>query len=106
MRAVEYVLSFASFVLWPSIQLLLLQHLLSFLYPGVPSFLHSFFHPPAPDLCHMQIEGASGVEVLLAIRAGARPHPFEVASETSGLPNPLEYEQCHFAIWIRIKALH
>ena len=37
-RAAEYVLTFVSFVLWPFIQPLLLQHLFSFLCPSIPSF--------------------------------------------------------------------
>ena len=43
LECLEYILSFASFVLWSSIQLLLLHHLLSFLCPSVPSFLRFFF---------------------------------------------------------------
>ena len=66
-------MSFASFVLRPSIQLLLLQHLFSFLCPGVPSRLRFFSHPPAPGLCRMQTDGVSGVEVLLAFGAAVSP---------------------------------
>ena len=64
--AAEYVLSFASFVLWPSFSFL------CFSIRSAPSaqvylaFYASFPHPPAPGLCRMQTEGASGVEVLLA----------------------------------------
>ena len=38
----------------------------SFLCSSVPSLLRFFSYPPAPGLCRMQTEGASGVEVLLA----------------------------------------
>lgn len=58
------VLSFASIVLWLSIQNL--HHLLSFLCHSVSSLLRFFSYLPAPVLCHMQTEGASVVEMLLA----------------------------------------
>ena len=39
----EYLLGFASFILWSSIQLFLLHHLFSFLCPSVSSLLRFFF---------------------------------------------------------------
>ena len=53
--------------------------------------LHFFSHPPAPGLCRMQTEGASGVEVLLAFGPPLGPsfaHRLRVASAASGFPNP------------------
>ena len=75
MMVVEYVLSFASSVLWPPIQLLLLQDLFSFLCPGLPSLLRYFSHQPTPGLCRMQTEGDFGVEVLLAFGPPLGPSP-------------------------------
>ncbi len=48
------------------VQLPLLQHEFSSLCQSVPSLLRFSSHPPSPDLCRMQSEGASGVEVPLA----------------------------------------
>ena len=57
-EATEYVLHSAS--------LMFRGHLFSILCSStflVSSPLHFFSHPPAPGFCHMQTEGASGVEV-------------------------------------------
>ena len=69
------MLSLVSSVLWPFIQLPLLQHLFSFFCPGVPSLLRFFSHPPVPGLCRMQTEGVSDVEVLLAFGLPLGPSP-------------------------------
>ena len=78
-----------------------IQHSFSILCPStflvqVPSPLQFFYHPPAPGLCRMQIEGASGVEVLLAFRLPLGP-PFvgtqghAVAEAPTGVARALLY---------------
>ena len=70
-RTAEYVSSVASLVLC--------DHLFSFLCLSIHSassaslylaLYVSFPHPPAPGLCRMQTEGASGVEVQLILGFG------------------------------------
>ena len=81
----EYVLRFASLMIpGHSFSIICLSTIL------VLSPLHFFFHPPAPGLCHMQTEGASGIEVLLAFRPPLGPsfaHRLGVASAAPGSPN-------------------
>ncbi len=85
--ATGYVLHFAC--------LMFCGHSFSILCPStflVNSPLHFFSHPPAPGLCRMQTEGASGVEVLLAFWPPLGPsfvHRLGVASAESGY-QPLE----------------
>ena len=58
------------------------------MYPALYVF---FPHPPAPGLCRMQTERASGIEVLLAFGPPIGPspaQPFGVASAASGFPKP------------------
>lgn len=103
--AVEYLLCLAFFLWWSPIQLLSLHHVFSFHCLTVPSLI-SLSRPPAAGLCHMQKQGPSGVEVLIAFGAAVRPIFFSVLGLASAVPEfpvPLEYEQCYSAVWIRIR---
>ena len=62
-----------SHIVWPSVQLPLPQHLLSFLCLSIPIPLRFFSPPTRSSLCRMQTKGASGVEVLLAFGSPLGP---------------------------------
>ena len=85
-NAADYVLSFAYFFLWPSIQLLLLQDPFSFLCPQ--SFYFSF--PTHLHTDRGSFSRCSATCFWTAVRS-LSCIAFEVGSAAPGFSNPLEY---------------